>query len=164
MRTKTITIDSIAVLLIALWFYAAYIKLRDYTDFYTQLKGSYLTSNFPLFLSIVIPVMELALIALILPLKTRKLGFALSAILLGAFTTYIIYILNFAPSVPCACGGIISGFHWKQHLIFNGVFLGLNVIGFAMVYKQSWGLRMRKHSSNVIDQNNDEKQTGNQFT
>jgi hypothetical protein len=31
--------------------------------------------------------------------------------------------------LPCSCGGIISSLSWRQHIIFNGVFILLAITG-----------------------------------
>jgi hypothetical protein len=46
-----------------------------------------------------------------------------SVILLSMFEIYITTMLLSGSELPCTCGGIISTMGWKQHLIFNAVFI-----------------------------------------
>jgi hypothetical protein len=46
-----------------------------------------------------------------------------------AFTLYIGAIMTFNKELPCSCGGIISLLSWKEHLVFNSVFILLAFAG-----------------------------------
>ena len=39
------------------------------------------------------------------------------------FTVYIILILNFSDFVPCSCGGVLENLSWKEHVVFNVLFI-----------------------------------------
>ena len=39
------------------------------------------------------------------------------------FTVYIILILYFSDFVPCSCGGVLENLSWKEHVVFNVLFI-----------------------------------------
>lgn len=137
MKARTITLEIIVALLILLWVYATLSKLLDYQSFVRQLNGSYLIKGNGKVFSILLPTMEFLIVALMVFSRTRMIGLIASFALLVIFTVYIIYILNFAPAIPCSCGGIISKLSWTEHLVFNFGFLILNFIGLILLRKQS---------------------------
>src|SRR3970040_1025074 len=49
------------------------------------------------------------------------------------FTAYIFIILNYSPFVPCSCGGILEKMGWKEHFIFNFVFIILAAAGIMIL-------------------------------
>jgi Methylamine utilisation protein MauE len=49
------------------------------------------------------------------------------------FTFYIAAIMTFSKELPCACGGVLSMLHWKGHLVFNIVFVGLAAMGIELM-------------------------------
>lgn len=115
-------------LLILLYVYAACSKLADIAAF----RGSLYNQAFPHelagFLLYALPAAELGTVALLLFPLTERYGLLLSLFLLLAFTGYIaLVLLHFFPRVPCSCGGILSHMGWKTHLVFNCLFLGINI-------------------------------------
>ena len=66
----------------------------------------------------------------------NKWGFALSTLLMLAFTLFILFgVLDLYEKRPCGCGSVISGLTWNQHLWFNGVFLLISGWGWWLVSK-----------------------------
>lgn len=101
-------------------------------DYYLyDLKRSPLFSNYATIVAILVPAAELLVAGLILPDKTSKAGLVGSLGLMALFTLYVGYVLLFAGTRPCTCGGIIRNLTWPQHLIFNLVFL---ILSFAGLY------------------------------
>jgi uncharacterized membrane protein YphA (DoxX/SURF4 family) len=120
-----LTIHGICYAYILLFLYAASYKLMDYDFFERQLRFSPLLGNFSRFLAWAVPLAEiLAALMLIVP-RFRYRGLWLSGLILAVFTIYIIYILGFSGNIPCGCGGILASMGWKEHLIFNSVFVAL---------------------------------------
>lgn len=129
---KNAFVETIALLYVLLFVYAAVSKLMDFEIFQIQIAQSPLLSSFAGPISYMVIGVEL-LIALLLSIRrTRVFAFCASYSLMIMFTAYIIIILNFSPFVPCSCGGILEKLNWNQHLIFNIVFciLGLMAILF----------------------------------
>lgn len=119
-----------------LFAYAAITKLMDYVQFRVQLQQSPILTSIAPVIAIVIPLLEL-LIALglfIKPIQRISLYGALS--LMSVFTTYIVIILHYSEYIPCSCGGILENMGWKQHLIFNLVFIGLSITALLIQSRQ----------------------------
>ncbi len=118
-------VQSIAALYILLFVYAALSKLIDYDNFHRQLAMSPVLTSHASWLSWLVPVLELLLALLLALPKTRMLGIYGSLCLMGAFTTYIYLIMNYASHVPCSCGGILEDMGWVEHFYFNLAFMVL---------------------------------------
>lgn len=126
------------MLFVVLFVYAAVSKLLDFEIFRTQLAQSPFLSPFTKLLSWVVVIAELLIACLLCIRKTRLLALYMSLFLMILFTIYIAIILNFAANVPCSCGGVLEALGWKEHLIFNGSFIGIALIGILIE-------RNRKH-------------------
>jgi len=126
-NTLTITVCYLTALL---FIYATVSKLLDYENFIIQLGQSPLLSAFARWVSVAVPLAE---IALALGLFIPRLRFVLllgSFTLMVMFTAYIYIILNYSAFVPCSCGGVLEKMTWNQHLLFNLIFVVL--IGIAI--------------------------------
>ncbi len=121
-------IESITVLLAILFSYTAATKLIHYKDFVGQ-AHQFGFSHSLLMLIWVIPVMELITAILLIFYKTKLYGLYLSTALMSIFTCFVAYILFTSKHLPCACGGMIKQMSWKQHLVFNVLFLAIALTG-----------------------------------
>lgn len=126
---KYLTQDLICTLLILLWTYAAFNKLFIYERFRFQLLGHKLLADYAWTIAWAIPAIELGIAGLLIISKTRALALRASAGLLIVFTVYLVYMFNFYPYTPCSCGGIINKLGWKEHIVFNMLFLMVSVLG-----------------------------------
>ncbi|TYA89192.1 MauE/DoxX family redox-associated membrane protein [Seonamhaeicola marinus] len=124
-----ITANSICFLFIILFVYAATSKLMDFNHFKSQLGRSPYISPYANWMVWAIPSVELLITGLFLFPKQRVLALYSSLSLMTIFTTYLIVVLNFSDSIPCSCGGILATLGWKEHIIFNGAFIVLALIG-----------------------------------
>jgi hypothetical protein len=79
--------------------------------------------------AILLPLAELLIALLLLFERTRLIGLYASLVLLSIFTVYLVYMVLAVPKLPCSCGGVISTMSWKQHVVFNAVFIVLTIIG-----------------------------------
>lgn len=152
MKARTITLEIIIGLLVLLWVYAAISKWLEPRFIYQLTSSPLIGYTFGHVLYWLLPTGELAIALLLLFKRTRRTGLILSTGLLGLFTAYIIYILAFAPAIPCSCGGIIAKFSWEQHLLFNGAYFLLNSIGILLQPKKpekSILAMMTKDNSNL---------------
>lgn len=112
-----------AILLAALFLYAAYNKLRIYPVFVEQLKESPITNGFQNILAWFIPALEIGIAGSFLFRNTRMIGFYGSFFLMLLFTIYVFIVPHFfSEKIPCSCGGIISTFSWENHFYFNLAF------------------------------------------
>lgn len=119
----------IVLLLMGLWVYAAREKLLDIPTFRNDMRKSPMLTALAPILAYAVPIGELLIAYLLLYRRTRLLGIYASLFLLVMFITYLFLILNYSFYVPCACGGIISGMSWNGHMVFNGVFSILAILG-----------------------------------
>lgn len=131
-RTKNI-IDILSALLICLFVYAAEAKLIQYSLFVEQLMMHPLFRHFAESLAWILPVTELIVAVLLIFPFTRMAGFYASAILLLIFTIYLTGMILTDKHLPCSCGGIISGFGWGQHIVFNLFFIVVSITGIVLI-------------------------------
>jgi hypothetical protein len=115
-----------------LFTYAAFSKLHDYEKFVVQLSQSPLLTAFAKVYAILIPLLELVIVALLYFTRTRLSGLYASYAMMVLFTAYIIVITNLSEFIPCSCGGILSKMTWKIHLYFNLGFVLLNLAGILL--------------------------------
>ncbi len=131
---KQIVIEIICVLYILLFVYAAVSKLVEFENFQIQIAQSPLLTAYAGFISIAVLVVELLIAILLSVAKTRILGLYMSFTLMLLFSIYIFMILNYSPSIPCSCGGILENMGWKDHLVFNLGFTLLSLIALYFSY------------------------------
>lgn len=135
--TRSKVIEIFAALLVLLFVYAASSKLLNIPQSTFELFRQPLPRWSIPFLVWAIPIGELLISIALMFKKTRTIGFYASFALLTIFTGYIILgLANAFSKVPCSCGGIISGFTWTQHLIFNLFFVAVSLAGIILVRKQ----------------------------
>ncbi|MFH6960659.1 MauE/DoxX family redox-associated membrane protein [Flavobacterium aquidurense] len=130
---RNIFTEVVSFLYILLFVYAAISKLLDFENFQVQLGQSPLVSSFAGIVSWAVPVIELLIAGLLLFSSTRFLAMWSAFSLMTVFTAYIFIILNYSPFVPCSCGGILEKMGWKEHLIFNIVFMILAAAGILIL-------------------------------
>jgi hypothetical protein len=119
----------ISLLLIFLFAYTGSSKLLDSKGFAAVLSTIPLIGRGAGIVAILLPLAELLIVLLLLFEKTRLTGLYASLALLLLFTVYLVYMVLAVPHLPCSCGGVISSMSWKQHVVFNVVFIVLTVIG-----------------------------------
>jgi uncharacterized membrane protein YphA (DoxX/SURF4 family) len=130
---KGIIIETVCLLYVVLFVYAAISKVMDFENFQVQLGQSPLLSAFAGWVSWGVPITEILIaIALLFP-RYRLVGLFAAFSLMVLFTTYIIIILNFSSFIPCSCGGILEKMSWTQHLVFNSVFVLLAAAGILLL-------------------------------
>jgi len=136
---REVIITIITSLVILLFMYTAISKLLDYNKFVFQMRLTPIPSIWYIapVLGIVLPILELVLIALIFFDRTRLIGFWASLILMFLFEGYIFWmkLVEYRTGVklPCTCGGIISKMSWTTHFIFNALFIVLMIIAIKKI-------------------------------
>jgi len=123
--------------LILVFTYTGISKLSGHEQFAAQLDLQSIFAPISLFLSWLLPVVELLIVLFILFERTLLLGLISATFLMTAFTIYIGGMLLFQRSLPCSCGGVIAQMTWKEHLIFNFFFMCLAWIALIYNYKQT---------------------------
>lgn len=135
MRAKTLFVDSIAILFIILWVYAAVSKLFDYNNFSIELGKSPLLNGFAPVVAVGIPFLEIALAIMLLIERSKFIALVLSSSLLLLFTVYLFIILNYSSYIPCSCGGILGHLGYKEHIVFNLILFALGIVSIVLYQK-----------------------------
>lgn len=134
-QIKRIISETICLLFVLLFIYAATSKLLDFEHFKIELGQSPLLSAFSDWLSILVPAAEYIICLMLLIPRFKLAGLYSAYVLMVMFTVYIFIILNYTSFVPCSCGGVLEKLGWKEHLIFNLFFVGLSLT--AIFFRQS---------------------------
>jgi uncharacterized membrane protein YphA (DoxX/SURF4 family) len=129
---KKITIEVICSLLLILWIYTGLNKMLDYETFKFQLGRSPFVQPIAGFIAATLPAGELLIALALIIKKTRLLGLYISFTLMLLFTGYIYAMLHYSYYVPCSCGGVLAALSWENHLIFNGIFTLLALVGIIL--------------------------------
>ncbi|PBJ08048.1 DoxX family protein [Flavobacterium sp. ACN6] len=116
---RKIIIEVICYFFASLFVYAAVSKILEFDNFQAQLGQSVIIGAYAGLVSYGILTAELAVAVLLVIPKYRSVALIFAFILMASFTVYIFIILNFSPSIPCSCGGILEKMGWKEHLVFN---------------------------------------------
>lgn len=141
MATRTfrpqILVISIRLLLLLLFVYAATSKLLEFEKFKIQLSQSPILTAYADWIAWGVPFLEYTISGLFLFSKSIILAFYSSYALMIMFTMYIILILNSGDFIPCSCGGILENLGWKQHIVFNLVFVVLAIVAIYMLSRET---------------------------
>lgn len=139
MKTEK-NIRSIAYAFTALWGYAGTVKLISWTQSRAEMHKQPFPAGLADILFWAIPLVELGIVALLLSPRLRLWGLRASLALITAFTLYLALILGRTfGSIPCACGGILSGMGHGAHLVFNSFFVILGCIAMVLARKGRHG-------------------------
>ncbi|WP_268225635.1 MauE/DoxX family redox-associated membrane protein [Sinomicrobium oceani] len=132
LRYRPWIVDTICLLFVVLFTYAAVSKLLEFEKFRAQLGQSPLLTAFADMVVWTIPAVELAISLLLFVPRFRLAALYASLSLMTLFTAYIVAVLYFSPYVPCSCGGILENLGWTEHLVFNLVFIALAIAGIVL--------------------------------
>lgn len=121
-------------LLAILWAYAFFVKLINRHRF----KQSLRTQVFPPWAGTIfyylLPLIEIALVVLLLTPSTRLLGMYSSLFLLILFTLYVGgAVFQVYERYPCACGGLFSRLGWYKHFKVNIMLTLVALIGVVLM-------------------------------
>lgn len=137
---RTTIIEIISLLTLSLFLYAAISKVMDYTLFKEQLAESPVLKAVAVPLAVGLPIVEFALVVLLIVPRWRLKGLYSSLVLLSIFIVYIVVMMLTSDHLPCSCGGLLEQLSWKGHIYFNGGFILLNAIAIRL----EKGLRRQK--------------------
>src|SRR5690606_37084844 len=121
--------EIISMLFILLFVYAAVNKLWELENFRIQLGQSPMLTSMGDWAAWTVPTIELVIAGMFIVPRLRLMALYAAFSLMTMFTAYIYIILNYSPYVPCSCGGILEKMGWREHLIFNSVFVLLALTG-----------------------------------
>lgn len=131
-HTKQRIVQVIAALYIFLFSYTAMNKIMAIKQFQFTLAKSPLISEMAPFVAVLIPIIEMAIVLLLLLPQLRKIGLWSSLVLMALFTVYIGYMVIYIPHLPCSCGGVLKYLSWREHLMFNTFFVSLAVLAIIL--------------------------------
>lgn len=131
MKKNTVTI--ICALFVFLFVYTAINKVIEFQSFTHVLMQLPLIGNYASTVALIVPVTECVVAALLLSPYSQKVGLYASLVLMVLFTGYIAYLIAFEKHLPCSCGGVISYMSWRQHLVFNLVWIILGITGLRLI-------------------------------
>jgi len=126
-------VETISLLFVVLFIYAATSKLWDFGQFKVQLGQSPILTAYADGVAWMVPGVEYLLALLLLLNGTRLAAFYGSLALMVMFTTYILLVLNFSDYIPCSCGGVLEDLGWTEHIVFNLFFVALAIIGIILL-------------------------------
>ncbi|WP_067151536.1 MauE/DoxX family redox-associated membrane protein [Pseudotamlana agarivorans] len=135
-QTNLIT-ETISIVFVILFVYAAVSKFLDYEKFSIQVSQSPVLTSIGHWIVFLIPTLEIIIAILLALPRLRLLALYASYSLMVMFSTYIVLILKFSPFIPCACGGILDSMGWTAHLIFNLFFVAIATIGILLLTQKS---------------------------
>lgn len=131
-KNKTIS-TLVIIALLLLWIPVSMDKLLKFGTFKAGILRQPFSDELGNVLIYTLPVLEIAVVLLLLNQSWRMLGLWLSTLLMIAFTGYIgIALLGAWERLPCGCGSVISGLSWNQHFWFNLFFLLLSIMGILL--------------------------------
>lgn len=132
-RSKIIFIEIIRYLFLFLFLYTAYAKFIEHDRFETVLsKSPFIGKNFAPAVSWFVPISEIIISIMLIMPKTRPIALYPSVGLMVIFTIYLSAMLLSGKKHPCLCGGVITELSWRQHIVFNLVFIGLGLVALRM--------------------------------
>lgn len=135
---RLLAADFISGVLLLVFLYTAWSKLRESEQFKYTLSQSQLLSPFADVIAWLLPLSELVLVILLFIPAGRRIGLLASSLLLVALTLYLTYMVLYDPDLPCSCGGVLAELTWKQHIFFNLFLLLLSIVGLR-IYKREKG-------------------------
>jgi len=121
-------------LLIFLWAYSSFSKLIELKKFHHAL----MTQVFPRWvgkiLLYVLPISEIALVALLLIPQTRLIGMYSSMFMMALFTLYVGgAVFHIYERHPCACGGLFGRLGWHKHFKVNIMLTLIALVGVILM-------------------------------
>ncbi|REC61808.1 hypothetical protein DRF65_13805 [Chryseobacterium pennae] len=144
MRIKNIISEIVVFILILTWVYTFASKVFDFETFGRQIRGAYLLSSGGNLLPYILQLVHAGIILMLLNKSWRRLGLITSMVVLVLYTGYLIYVLKFAPSIPCSCIALFNWMNWNDQLYFNLIILAINIIGLVM-----FSLKHPPHSTHI---------------
>jgi len=147
---QRIAVEIISFLFILLFLYASLSKLLDYQKFSAQIGQSPLLTGFGNTIPGLVIGSEIMVSFLLAIPRFRLIALFIALCLMVMFTAYIVAILNFSTYIPCSCGGVLEKLGWRDHVVFNAVFIFLSLIGVLLQFKLQESKKNDPASTNRI--------------
>lgn len=126
---KSYILECIYAFFCLLFIYTAVSKLADHARFRWVLSEAPYIGWSASFVSWIIPIIELFVVALFLVKGKSLQALHASLALMTLFTIYLTVMVIVAPHLPCSCGGIIGKMSWRHHIVFNIGLIGISLLG-----------------------------------
>ncbi|NGF55398.1 hypothetical protein G5B00_02635 [Parapedobacter sp. SGR-10] len=102
--------------------YTATKKVMDIEAFSAHLELlPYVGKTVAYMLTALVVLLEYGLAILILYRYRELWVYSLLLVLMMVYTSYIYYIMNYAPFLPCSCQGAFKNLSWDMHYVVNGI-------------------------------------------
>ncbi|GAA5038956.1 hypothetical protein GCM10011506_37460 [Marivirga lumbricoides] len=127
---RAATVKNVYTLLISFLFLVAIFKqmLRKDEFINSLYQSSILSQSYIEEISLINPIALIIILLLILIPKYRDTGVILSVFLMLNYTIYLILLLRLSQSRPCSCAGVFEFLSIEQHILLNGIILGIGMI------------------------------------
>ncbi len=125
-------------MLILLFVDSGFSKYFDYSEFKRAMHNQPFPFWFAELSYWIIPPVEILIATALMFAKTRAFGQFAFLLLMILYTLYSLAILfHVLPVIPCNCGELIKSLSWRQHFLFNLLFVFLAI----------YDIRLRKELS-----------------
>lgn len=121
------------LILLAMWIPVSLDKILHFELFKSAMIQQPFNDRLGVMLAYMLPFLEVITALFFLFKKYRIVGFYLSSLLMIIFTTYVaVALLGKPENLPCGCGLVFQHLSWEVHLILNGIFLLISLIGLQL--------------------------------
>lgn len=141
-------IETISAVLVFLFLYTGLSKYLSFHTFEFTISKSVIINKHAYIVALFLPGIEIITTILLTVPRTRLLGLYASIGLLFSFTSYLIYMVNYAPQLPCSCGGIIQQLSWTQHIILNITLLVATTIAISLYRRKN--IKFFKNQGSIV--------------
>jgi hypothetical protein len=142
-KAKKMLLEIPDLLLICLYVYTAFIKIKDITLFKIKLyKSPLINPNYVDYIAYSIPIVELGIVFLLFT-KFKTTAHYISILLLTFFIGYIFLLNNYSIYNGCGCGGIFEKLSLGEHIMINFLFIMISIGKLLFI-------KMEKTESNLI--------------
>ena len=122
--------------LFGLFLYSSVIKIMDLGSFELKmLRSGHLSASYIPIIKWGVPLIELAIPALLWFERTRPYAWYLSLFILISFTIYLVFLDYYFPGTPCSCGGLFEKLTFTQHLLLNLMLILMNLVPIYSKYR-----------------------------
>lgn len=142
------------LILLSMWIPVSLDKILHFELFKNAMIQQPFNDGLGVMLAYILPLFELGTVILLIKPSLRRYGFFLSAFLMFLFTGYVaLAIFGNLDDLPCGCGLVFQHLSWEVHLVLNGIFLLISLLGLLLekkiVPKSSRDLSSQDNSNDI---------------
>lgn len=131
-KIREYLIQTICLVCLFLFLFAAYGKLAEHQTFVQGLRAVSFIGTYAGIISWLVPIAEIMVSLLLIIPITYKWGLYGFTGLMLVFTVYIGSMLLWNENLPCHCNLFVENLSWVEHLWFNMGFICLSVIAILL--------------------------------